>query len=401
LLGSAPACDAAAPRKSGAFGAVVLAALAVNSALPQAARAESAPEKGELALRHLHYQDQQKVQVQYPDYDGTEPKTFKRITVDAPSVYLLAPIGSKWSLEASAVKDDVSGATPRYYTDVSGATPKPGMQDERKAGDLKLSRHFDRAGISLGASHSNEHDYRSDAISLEGRLSSADNNTTAVFGLGRANDTINPVNLRVVNAKKRTRDYLFGVTHALSSRDLVQLNYTFSDGKGYFTDPYKRNDNRPDARQQRALLARWNHHFESTGSSWRNSYRYFSDSFGIRSHTFETAWVQPLARWFTLTPSLRYYTQSAASFYYDPILDATIYPRPLVPQTYSTADQRMAAFGAVTAGLKAEITYKDWSFDAGYDYYESRSRWRLGGSGSPNLDVFNWFAVQVGASYRF
>jgi hypothetical protein len=395
--------DAAPPAtaRTASFGTVVMAALAVQGAMPLAAQAETAPEHGLLSLRYLHYQDQQKVQVQYPGYDGSEPKKLKRITAKSPSIHVLAPIGTQWTLEASAVSDDVSGATPKYYTDVSGATPAPGMKDKRKAGDIKVSRHFSRAGVSVGASHSTEYDYKSTAFSIDTRLSTADNNTTFNLGFGRASDKIDPVNKAVSNERKRSNEIIAGVTQALTPQDLVQLNASHADGRGYFTDPYKRNDKRPDRRKQSAALVRWNHHFSGLGTTLRSSYRYYRDSFGIAAHTAEAAWVQPFGRSFSLTPSLRYHTQSSADFYYDPVMDASIYPRPLVPQTYTSADQRLSAFGAVTAGLKAEFRFDDWTTDLKYEHYEQRSDWRAFGKGSPNLDVFSADSIQLGVSRKF
>jgi len=383
------------------FGAIVMAALALPAVLPSAVQAEQAPEDGLVGVRYLYYRDEQKVQVQYPDYDGTEPKTFKRITARSPSVYLLVPMGTKWSLEASAVSDDVSGATPRYYSDVSGATPAPGMHDKRRAGDLKITRHFDRAGVSLGVSQSTEHDYKSSAFSLDFRVATANNNTTFNVGVGGSRDKINPVNKVVVDQRKRSQEYIVGVTHALTANDLMQVNATYSDGKGYFSDPYKRNDKRPDQRKQGAVLTRWNHYFDGVDGTLRGGYRFYRDSYGIVSHTFEGAWAQQLGSVLTLTPSVRYATQSSADFYYDPVMDASIFPRPLTSQTYSTTDQRLSAFGAITLGIKAEVRLGDWTADVKYERSEQRGDWRSFGTGSPNVDPFLWQAVQLGVTTKF
>jgi hypothetical protein len=387
----------AAPR-SRAFGNVVMAALALPAVLPMAAQAETAPEQGLISLRYLSYQDQQKVTVKYPTYDGTEPSKLKRITAKSPSIYVLAPIGTHWSLETSGVQDEVSGATPRFYTDVSGASV---MHDKRKAGDIKVTRHFDRAGVSLGASHSTENDYKSTAFSLDTRFATDDNNTTFNLGFGGSRDTINPVNGIVTNASKRTSEVIVGLTQALNANDLVQINGTYSDGKGYFNDPYKLRDVRPDQRKQVAGLARWNHYFSGSGSTFRSSYRYYRDTFGIRAHTAEMAWVEPMGSSFFVTPSVRYHDQSSARFYYDPVPDASIYPGPLVSQQYHTVDQRMSAFGAVTLGLRAELKVSDWMADVSYEHYEQRARWRLFGTGSPSLDIFSADSVQVGLSKKF
>ena len=137
-------------------GAIIAAALALPGVL---AHADAAPERGEIAVKVLRYRDWQ------PGFD--------RIHVTAPSVYLLAPVNPRWSLEASAVSDSVSGATPRYHTAISGASR---MNEHRVAGDVKVTRHFDRASIALGLSHSDEHDYRSNAVAIDASVSSDDNN---------------------------------------------------------------------------------------------------------------------------------------------------------------------------------------------------------------------------------
>ncbi len=389
--------------RSRALGPVVLAALALPGAMP-VAHAETAPEHGVISLRYLRYQDQQEVKVKYPTYNGSEPDKLKRITVKSPSVHLLAPLGTRWSLEASGVRDDVSGATPKWFSDVSGATQQPagqGMSDLRRAGDVKISRHFDRAGISVGASHSTENDYKSTAFSVDGRVSSADNNTTFSLGFGSASDKINPVNDKVKNETKRTREIIAGVTQALNANNLVQLNLSYANGRGYYSDPYKYFDNRPDRRRQAAALVRWNTHLPSMGSTVRSSYRYYRDNFGIVGHTGELAWVQPTSSWFLLTPSVRYHSQSSANFYYDAVLDSPSYPEPLIYTQYMSADHRLSAFGAVTLGLKAELRLSEWTADVKYERYEQRSDWRVGGQGSPNLDVFSADSVQFGVSRKF
>jgi hypothetical protein len=247
-------------------GAVFAAALALPGVV---AHAENAPEHGEIALKYLHYQDSQ------PD--------LQRIRVEAPSFYFLAPLGTHWSSEGSFVYDSVSGATPRYHTAISGATPH--MSEERKAGDVKVTRYFERSSYGLGVSHSNERDYQSTAGSFDAGFTSDDGNRTWNIGLGYAYDTVGSVNDSTLHEHKRTTEALLGVTQALTPRDLVQLNTTFSFGRGYYSDPYKEPDVRPRERNEAVALARWNHHFSGAGATLRSSYRFYRDSFGIRAHT--------------------------------------------------------------------------------------------------------------------
>jgi hypothetical protein len=375
------------PCRGDKAGAIIAAALALPGVT---VHAESAPDRGVIALKYLNYKDSQ---------PGLE-----RITVSAPSIYVLAPISPRWAVDGSLVSDSVSGATPRYHTSISGATPR--MTDERLAGDVKVTRYFERSNVAIGLASSNENDYDSKAGSFNASFSSDDNNTTWSVGLGHASDKISSTNDAALHETKRTSELLLGVTQAWTANDLIQLNFTFNSGRGYFSDPYKWVDNRPRERDQVIALARWNHHFAGAGGTLRSAYRFYHDTFGINAHTLGAEWVQPLG-WFTFTPSLRLYTQNAATFYFDPIYDPDVgapYPPGYFtnPPQYSSADQRLAAFGAVTVGLQIGINIgANWLVDLKAERYEQRTGWRVIGTGSPGLDPFQATWLQVGIEKRF
>ena len=371
-------------------GAVVMAALSLPGVWLAPAHAETAPEQGIVAFKYLHYEDSQ--------------PGFKRITVRAPSLYVMTPIGSQWAVEGSVVVDSLSGATPRWQTAVSSASA---MDEERMAADVKVTRYFERSSYSLGASTSHEHDYVSDALSLSGSWSSSDNNTTWNLGVGGASDRIDPTEGGVAGVSgktKRTGELIVGVTQALSSVDIVQLNLTYGKGRGYYDDPYKLLDARPGKREQAALLGRWNHYLAGDPSTLRASYRFYRDSFGITAHTLQGEWAKPISEALTLTPSVRLYTQSAAKFYAVAREDETGLPvlPDVQPGQLNSGDQRLSAFGAMALGLKAQYKLDAlWTVDVKFEAYEQRSNWRVGGTGSTGVDPFRARFLQVGASRRF
>jgi hypothetical protein len=364
------------------LGGVVAAALA----LPGVAAAEAAPEQTLLGFKYLYYKDYQ------PGLD--------RITVNSPSLYLLTPLGSNWSLEGSMVVDSLSGATPRWHSSISSASR---MEDERTAGDLRITRYFRRAAIDFGLAYSTEDDYESRALSANVRLSTDDNNTTLTLGTGYTDDTIkpNPGSSVGRDESKRINDLIIGVTQVASPNDLVQVNLTYAHGRGFYSDPYKFLDNRPQERNQTALLIRWNHYLDGTGGTLRSSYRFYDDSFDVTASTFGLEWAQPIGA-VVVTPNLRYTTQSAASFYVDPIPGSDIPPLVSSDPPYYSADHRLSAFGAYTIGLKVAVPIgRSWIVDAKADYYEQRGEWRIGGEGSPGLAPFKAQFYQVGLYYRF
>jgi hypothetical protein len=306
----------------------------------------------------------------------------------------------------------LSGATPRIHSS-SALSSASRMSDERKAGDVKVTRYFSRSAISLGGAYSTENDYKSKAFSIDARFASEDNNRTWSFGLGTSNDVIDTTYSggAVVNQPKRTLELMAGVTQVMTPKDIVQLNLTHSNGKGYFTDPYKTYDKRPDTRKSTVGLIRWNHYVDQFDASVRSSYRYYSDSFGVASHTVGADWVQSVGKW-TFTPGVRYYSQRAANFYFDGVAGANgIYDAPGTQaiaagylgagKTFS-ADQRLSAYGAITASIKVDYAITDkTNLDLKLERYQQKASYRLGGKGSPYIDPFNAQFVQVGMSTKF
>jgi len=366
-------------------GSVLAAALLLPGAT---VHAETAPEQGIVELQALSYDDWQ--------------PGLQRIHVFAPSVYVLAPIGTRWSLEGSIVSDAVSGASPRYHSAISGASR---MSERRNAADATLTHYGDRDAWSLGLAYSNEHDYRSRAVSGNYRWSTEDNNRTWNVGLAYTDDAIGSSDDPTLGEQRHTVQFTGGVTQAATARDLLQWSLSASVGNGYFSDPYKLPDIRPDHRNQFTSLLRWNHDLDGLNAVLRSGWRYYGDSFGVRASTFDAAWVQFFGDGFQLTPSLRYTTQRAAKFYFDPVYSTILGP-PFPPgydgQHPASADQRLSAFGALSAGLRADWKIDArWHLDASYVRYEQRGDWRLGGHGSPGLAPFSaqWFELGVACSF--
>ena len=363
---------------------LMAAALALPGVIASpVAKAEAVPEKTTIGFKYLQYKEKQ--------------QTGDRMKVDSPSMLFLTPIKDKYSIEGSVVLDSMSGASPSSYNTLSGASGK-GIRDYRKAGDLKVTTFLDRAAIGVGIAASKEHDYESNAFSLDGRFSTANNNTTYAAGVGYSNDEIGSSNNITLHEKRNTTDALIGITQVLTPNDLIQSNLTVSIGKGYFSDPYKDFDKRPNSRTAWAWLTRYNHYFAGVNGALHTSYRYFKNDWGIAAHTIETAWYQPVGTGWTLRPSVRYYTQRAANFYRDPPLDFV----GAATATNFSADSRLSAFGAVTLGLKVAKEFAhDWTVDVKYDWYQQRSSWRLGGDGSPGIENFTATWWQVGISKKF
>jgi Protein of unknown function (DUF3570) len=377
-------------KKTHALGAALFAA-AMALPFSNAAFAEAAPEKGIVAFKYLNYKDSQ------PDAD--------RMSVNAYTVSAMAPIAGKWSISTSYTYDSVTGASPEYHSDDvhSGAS----IREQRYAGDLSVTRYLPQGSVTVGSSYSEENDYISRGYSAQANISTEDKNTTFAFGGSYTTDTINSSNSLAHNMGKRTVGAMVGVTQVLTKQDIVQLDLGYSKGRGYFNDPYKYNDIRPDRRESKTVMTRWNHHFDGPDGTSHLSYRFYTDSFGIRAHTFGLEYLQSLPNEWTVTPSVRFYSQTAADFYLpvdpaDPRRDSYVGGFwPYSPGLISL-DQRLSSYGALTLGIKvSKRIAKDWLVDLKYENYKQRARWSMTGGGDSGLKPFNATFVQAGLSREF
>ena len=367
---------------------MLCAALALPGLAPAAA-VDGAAGQGLVAVRMLSYRDWQ--------------PGLKRVRADSPSMQVQLPLAGRWALDATATRDSVSGASPRWHSSISGASR---MRDNRSAFDARLDHVGDRETWSLGVATSDEHDYESRALSAEWRHSSEDNNRTWSVSAGHARDRIGSSDNATLDERRRSSSLGLGLTQVMSTVDVAQLTVGHTDGRGFFSDPYKSLDARPDRRRQTTVQLRWNHHVQALNATLRGSWRFYRDSFGVRAHTVAVEWVAPLGERFAVTPLLRAHTQGAATFYFDPVYGPAGEPYPPGyfdnPPRYLSADHRLSAFGALTVGLKLSAGIdRHWSVDLRVERYEQRGSWRVGGSGSPGLAPLKARMAQAGVVYRF
>ncbi len=352
-------------------------------------QAVTQPTETTLGIKQLTYQETQ--------------GSLKRMRVEAWSTHLIAPIGEEWSAEAYLVTDSISGASPAFYASPVSFSK---VTDRRDAGDIKIYRHANRQRFGLGIAYSDEADYISQNGSLHYSFSTEDRNQTWDFGVSYSDDTINPVTKSVPEQKKTVSDYFVGLQQVLTPVDLVQVTLFHSRGRGYFSDPYKLFDRRPDRREANAFSVRWNHHFATLGATSRVGTRLYQDSFGIQSATLTAELALPPIKGFFLTPSFRVYSQTAANFYAPP--DARDSTRPNFPDGFRPGlsrisfDQRVSAFGAGTIGLRIERALtKSTRADLKIEHYKQASGWSFLESVPAELPDFNALSVQVGLTYKF
>ena len=218
-----------------------------------------------------------------------------------------------------------------------------------------------------------------------------------------------------VGGQKQIHQGLLGLTQILSKDTLIQTNLTYTHNEGYLSDPYKdvyllgstmtdlgktvfnyTHDNRPTNRDQFATLVRYVEHFGNINAAAMHlDYRFYADTWGVDSHTFEFTWIQPIYAGWNLTPRARYYSQGAADFYA---------PYFLTKRTdgFYSSDYRLASFGAVGGGVQLNKDFfKRLNLGFGIDFYERQMGYRMNGGSGTAVDNFSFSMFSAKINFKY
>lgn len=372
-----------------------------------------------------------------------------RVSVVEPTLSAQKELGDDELLTLRTALDTVSGASPngatpsntvQSFTSPSGKstvtvapgeTPMFDFRDLRGSLSADWRKSYTRTlHNTVGASISGETDYLS--LGVSDTLSKELNQrmTTLEGGIAFTFDTIKPVGgapdpLSLYSSPgpetdsdtRQTSELLLGVTQVLSRKTLAQFNLGFSHSSGYHNDPYKllsvvdgatgetldyRFESRPDSRSSQTLYGKLVHHFDE--DVVHLSYRYFTDDWGIDSHTVDLHYRYELGHERYLQPHIRYYSQSAADFFHYSLIDGEPVPE------YASADLRLGEMTGTTIGLRYAMPVGEgkWkgelSFRVEQMVQEGESHPAEAIGIQQNYDLYptlNATIVQVGYSFRY
>lgn len=306
-----------------------------------------------------------------------------RITVNEGTVRLRRQIDEDSGFSVRASYDAVSGSSPtgavklQSRSGASGTAYLAKFDAKRKAvgGDWDTSLG-ESSRLTLTGDHSTQATYDSTGVGATLARDFNQRNTTLVVGLGYSFDTVKPqagIHHGMAptadgrtwrkNDEKGQADLQLGLTQVLGRGTLAQINFVRSHAVGYMTNPYKIvsvvnavtgstgdydavYEKRPRVRDMNALYAQLNQNI-GKGVAYV-SYRRFQDDWGIRAHTVDLRFRQPLGERFYAQPHVRHYRQTAADFYRSMLTNVEVANLP----QYASADYRLAKLTTTTAGLK-------------------------------------------------
>ncbi len=314
-----------------------------------------------------------------------------RVQVATQGISYDTQLNSHLSVKGDLIYDSISGATPTGAPPPTGSKEVPTVElhDIRRAVSVAPTWQDGRYSVTPQFAYSKERDYESYGVSLNQSFEFNQKNTTLNVGIARDFDRVLP-NLPATwlfrPASKDNTDVLVGVNQLLDANTYVSLNVTLGYSSGQLADPYKRvvfgdfgldslfQEKRPSHKFRQVAEVSLTHFFKQVNGSSELSYRLHHDSYDIFSHTLALAWHQKIGERLILTPMVRYYEQSAASFYYT-IVPGNPYfqqdPEGSPAPDYYSADFRLARLRSWTYGVTASwrITH-ELSVEGGYQRYE-------------------------------
>jgi hypothetical protein len=290
----------------------------------------------------------------YHYYDGGG------VTIDGPSLLVRKKFAEKYAVSASYYMDMVSSASIDVIT-----TASPYSEERTQYG---VGFEYLRGKVTYAAAFSNstENDYTADTASFSIAQDMFGDLTTValLFSLGK--DDVTRRGDPVFADEIDRRIYGVDVTQVATKNLVLGFAYEAITEEGFLNNPYRQvRYVDPDAalgyayefeRYPRtrtgnafALRARW---YLPYRAALQGDYRFYNDTWEIRSHTAEVSYTHPVDERLTFDVHYRFYTQDAAEFYSD------LFPRENF-QNFLARDKELASLTSHTLGFGVA-----WEFQA-------------------------------------
>ncbi|WP_171013658.1 DUF3570 domain-containing protein [Chitinivorax sp. B] len=349
----------------------------------------------------------------------------ERVAVDFTNLKLSHEIGTDHTVTVNASYDAISGATPAWQAaspmyavpddvkhDADGQqlygqavdgrylVRKVALTDTRKAASGTWAwRNARRDEWTVGAAHSREKDFLSNEVSLETRINhTAERNWVWLAGVARQwneTDTL-AADFSTHRQSFAISSLTLGALVTLSRDSMLELRGYGARDRGFLSNHYQTvlrkqddtlylaADSRPRNRDSGGVKVRWMQAWTPTLGS-QLSYRYYRDSWEMRSHTVEAQLTWQATPSVRISPSWRGYHQQAAFFYKPWKADEPAFGL----RGYASNDDRLGKFDSHTVSLNG-----DWRFHPDWQLIAGATRYRQ----STGLTA-NW--LSVGVQYRF
>jgi hypothetical protein len=273
-----------------------------------------------------------------------------------------AKITENFAVEANYFVDKVSGASIDVLSQAST------IKDERKQKSGTLEYLHDKTTYTASYVSSVERDYISETASFSLSQSMFGDLTTMTLGFSRTENTVgenngtaNDPNVAWVG-HALSRAYSGGVSQIITKNFIAGVNLQVITDAGYLANPYRSiryldptkaigytlaSQVYPDTHTSTAVQVQAKYYLPYRAAV-TGLYRYYTDTWGVVGNTYELDYTHPIRNQWIFEGRVRYYKQSAATFYSD------LFPFAF-SQNFTARDQNLAALDNTTIGAK--VTY--------------------------------------------
>jgi hypothetical protein len=265
------------------------------------------------------------------------------------SVLVRKKFSEQFSLEGNYFIDKVSGASIDVLSQASV------IKDERKQKSLSLDYIHDKTQYNLSYTNSTERDYISNTTHFSLSQDMFGDLTTLSLGFTDSRDKVGENNgtasKPIVSwlGHAESRSYEGGLSQVITKNLIASATLEVITDQGLLSNPYRLiryldavplgyslgTQVYPNTRTSSAVEARAKYYLPYRAAA-SVSYRYFSDTWGIRANTIELGYTQPVSNKFIFEGRLRHYSQNHATFYSDLFDFAN-------QQNFEARDQNLAA----------------------------------------------------------
>jgi hypothetical protein len=266
------------------------------------------------------------------------------------SILVRKKFSEQFALEGNYFIDKVSGASIDVLSQASV------IKDERKQKSLSADYIHDKTQYNLSYTNSTERDYISNTTHFSLSQDMFGDLTTVSLGFTDSRNKVGENNGTAFKpvidwlGHATSRSYEGGLSQILTKNLIAGATVEVITDQGLLSNPYRSiryldptvplgyslgSQVYPNTHTSTAAEARAKYYLPYRAAA-SVSYRYFSDTWGVRANTVELGYTQPLSNKFIFEGRLRHYSQNQATFYSDlfPFVNS---------QNFEARDQNLAA----------------------------------------------------------
>ncbi len=246
------------------------------------------------------------------------------VTIEGPSILVRKKAGKSVSFVANYYVDMISSASIDVVTTASPYT------EEREQMSIGMDYLRGNTVMSISVTNSEESDFTSDSYSFSVSQGMFGDLTTLTLAYSLSNDEVRRSDDDTFVRDADRQFYSVGLTQIVTRNLIMGLNVETITDEGFLNNPYRtvryvdssnpigysyEAELYPNTRTSTAVGIRARYYLPYRAAI-QGEYRFFTDTWGILSHTGAISYTHPWGAW-TFTGKYRHYTQGQADFYSD------------------------------------------------------------------------------------